>query len=137
MTPPVAKYFEQLDACIAAGGVLEEMARAMADTVLTGGTLQFNAAGVEKRWRIEARRELRRRAAASVQLPSGKRSEGARELNASLMRYAAGGAYERDKRAGSVPAGKNTDLFAILQGTGGRVPKVRTLRRRLGQIGPI
>jgi hypothetical protein len=129
MTPAVAKYLDMLDACIAAGGVLEEMARGMVDTITIGGTLQFNAAGVEKRWTIEARRELRRRAAGSAQALTGNLSEDARSLHTALSRYA-GGQFERDRHAGGAPVGKNAGLFAILQSTGGRVPTVRTLRRR-------
>jgi hypothetical protein len=129
MTPAVAKYLEMLDAAIAAGGVLSDMARAMIDTITNGGSLQFNATGVTARWRTEARRELRRRVAGNAQQPTGNHSEDARSLHTALTSYAASG-FDRDKRAGGPPA-KNAALFEILTDTGGKVPAERTLRRRL------
>jgi hypothetical protein len=61
MTKSVDRYFEILDACVAAGGVLSESAAGMIDTVVTGGPLETNGAGVVGRWRVEARQVLRLR----------------------------------------------------------------------------
>jgi hypothetical protein len=130
MTQSVDRYFEIYDACVAAGGVLSEFAAAMIDTVVAGGALEANGAGVVGRWRVEARQVLRRRAAGSARL-TGNSSEDARALHSALMRYAASAEYERAKECGIAAGGDTARLFLILTESSGRVPAVRTLRRRL------
>src|SRR6266446_2842716 len=98
MTKSVDRYFEVYDACIAAGGVLSEFAAAMVDTIVTGGPLETNAAGVVGRWRVEANQVLRRRRVATANI-SGNCSDDARRLRESLLQYA-GSEYERDRRSG-------------------------------------
>jgi hypothetical protein len=130
VTKSVDRYFEIYDACVAAGGVLSELAAAMIDTIVTGGSLETNVAGVCGRWRVEARQVLRRHTAGDAKL-TGNSSGDARVLHSALMRYAASAEYERDKGCGVAPATDNAKLFLILTESRGRVPAVRTLRRRL------
>jgi hypothetical protein len=129
MTKSVDRYFEILDACVAAGGVLSEFAASMIDTIATGGPLETTGAGVVGRWRVEARQVLRRRAMGDA-APTGNSSQDARALRAALLRYAASEQYQHDKRVGGVPAGENARLFLILCETGGKVPSWETLRKR-------
>ncbi|MBR1149070.1 hypothetical protein [Bradyrhizobium sp. JYMT SZCCT0428] len=131
MTKAVDRYFEIYDACIAAGGVLSEFAAAMVDTVVAGGSLETNGAGVVGRWRVEARQVLRRRRTTENAKLSGNCSEDARALRGALLRYAASNEFERAREDGTPPSGDHACLFLILSESRWRVPAVRTLRRRL------
>src|SRR5436190_23069524 len=135
MTKSVDRYFEIFDACIAAGGILAEFAGSMVDTIVSGGSLETNAAGVVGRWRVEARQVLHRRRAAGNARLTGNSSEDARALHSALMRYATSAEYGRDKECGTTPTGNNAKLFLILTESRGRIPAVRTLRRRLDNLG--
>ncbi|MGY4288078.1 hypothetical protein ACVWXO_007298 [Bradyrhizobium sp. LM2.7] len=132
MTKAVDRYFEIYEACVAAGGVLSEFAAAMVDTVVAGGSLETNGSGVVGRWRVEALQVLRRRMTGNSNL-TGNSSEDARALRSALLRYAASNEYERAKDTGVTPSGENAVLFYILSESRGRVPALRTLRRRLNK----
>jgi hypothetical protein len=127
VTVAVAKYFQIRDACAAAGGVLTDMAMAMDDAVVTGLPLQ-QLVGCVGRWRVEARQERVRRLAASGCGLTGNCSMRARALHADLVDYAESG-YLRDKLMGNA-GGTASDLYQILSDSKGKVPSIRTLRRR-------
>jgi hypothetical protein len=131
MTKSVDEFFALHSACLRSSDpTLLKLARAMIDTVLTGGSLEWNATGVCGRWRIEGRAVLRRRAAGNAAM-TGNSSSHARSLRADLLRYSVSTEYARDRRPGGVPAAKDANLFAMLSASKGRVPSLRTLRRRL------
>jgi hypothetical protein len=128
MTQSVDRLFELHDAAVAGGNF--ELARSIIDCIVGGEPLEKTLSGCVGRWRIEARAVLRRRAAGNSR-QSGNHSDDARVLRAALTRYAASAEYARDKRPGGVPAVKNASLFSMLSASKGKVPSVRTLRRRL------
>ncbi|MGR4929289.1 hypothetical protein ACIPUD_21190 [Bradyrhizobium sp. CAR08] len=132
-TVALAQWFAIRDAALAAGGVLTDLARAMDDAVVSGIPLE-QAIGCFGRWRVEGRQVLSRRRALAA-APSAKDarrgdySACARGLQARLSEYATS-RYGQDRAAGLAPEGSSAELFSILQEFDGRIPSVRTLRRR-------
>jgi hypothetical protein len=133
MTAALDRWFVFRDAAFAAGGVLTDLARAMDDAVVSGIPLE-QAIGCFGRWKVEGRQVLARRRAVAA-APSardahrGDYSACARGLRARLSEYAASG-YLQDRSVGAAPQGSSAELFLILEEFDGRVPSVRTLRRR-------
>jgi hypothetical protein len=131
MTAAIEKFFVIRDACAAAGGPLTELAIAMDDAVVSGMSIEC-AIGLFGRWRIEGRQVLaRRRAGAAISTSKprlGDYSACARKLHAQLMDYAAGD-YAPDRAKGTANE-KNAELFRILEDAHGKIPALRSLRRR-------
>ncbi|MCK1603910.1 hypothetical protein IVB02_21335 [Bradyrhizobium sp. 166] len=133
MTAALTKWFAIRDAASAAGGVLSDLARAMDDAVVSGIPVE-QAIGCFGRWRVEGRQILARRRVVAAAPAAGDARRGdysacARGLQARLSEYAAS-RYLQDRAAGIAPEGVSAELFRILEESNGRVPALRTLRRR-------